>query len=127
AEHGVDPFGPIRHELGLVALPAVDPGSAVAGVGVQELLQQAGPQMQHRGADRQLRGFQALARGAQGASGPLGQLVYLRRELRLQLVAEPPFSSSVPAGGAAAAVSGGRASQMASLTSTIRSDTCANR
>lgn len=56
------------------------------------------------------------------------QPLYLGGELRRDLVAEPPFLCPVvPAGGAVAAGFGGRASQIASLTATICSLTCAKR
>ena len=56
-----------------------------------------------------------------------GQPLYLGRERRGDLVAEPPFSSPVAAGGAVATGFGGRASQISSLTTTICSVTSAKR
>jgi hypothetical protein len=53
---------------------------------------------------------------------------YLGRELRFDLLAEPPFSAPVSAAReTVSAASGGRASQMDSLTSTISSDSAAKR
>ena len=128
AQHGVDRAGPVGDELGVMARAAVDSRAAVAGVGGQQLLQQRTTQPRHRGADRQLHRLQALAERAQRGNGQFGQAFYLGGELRFDLLAEPPFSASVPAEGATAvSASGGRASQMASLTSTIRSDSPAKR
>ena len=80
-----------------MARAAVDSRPAVAGVGGQQLLQQRATQPRHRGADRQLHRLQALA-GARANGGQLGQAVYLGRELRLDLLAEP-LSASVSAEG----------------------------
>ena len=65
--------------------------------------------------------------GAQRVGGQRGQPLYLGRERRGDLVAEPPFSSPVAAGGAVAAGFGGRASQISSFTATICSLTSAKR
>ncbi len=43
AQHGVGRLGPIGHELGEIARGAVDPRTAVPGVGGQQLLQQQSP------------------------------------------------------------------------------------
>lgn len=67
-------------------------------------------------------------RGSQRTDRERNQPLYLGGELRRDLVAEPPFLCPVvPAGGAVAAGFGGRASQIASLTATICSLTCAKR
>ena len=127
AQHGVDVLVAVTDELGEMLLPAVDPRPAVPGVGGQQLLQQLGAQLDHRGADRQLHRRHARA-GAQRVGRQRGQPLYLGRERRGDLVAEPPFSSPVvAAGGAVAAGLGGRASQIASLTATICSVTSAKR
>ena len=105
--------------------PTVDPRTVVSGVGGQQLAQQRRAQLGHRGADRQLHRLQVGSALAQRAGS---QPVYLGRELRPDLLAELLFSSPVAAGGAVvASVFGGRASQMASLTATISSDTSAKR
>ena len=106
---------------------AVDALPAMARVGGQQPAQQRAPEPHHRGAHGQLHGLQVLAGRTQRAHSQRCQPVYLRRELRFDLLAEPPFSSPVPAGGAVVALFGGRASQIASLTATICSDTCAKR
>ncbi|VBA45418.1 hypothetical protein LAUMK13_05462 [Mycobacterium innocens] len=126
AQHGVEVLVAVADEHRVMSLPAVDPRPAVPGVGGQQLLQQRGAKLGHRGADRQLHRGQARAR-AQCVGGDRGQPVYLGGDLRRDLLAEPLFSSPVAAGGAEAAGFGGRASQIASLTSTICSLTAAKR
>ena len=54
AQHGVDVLVAVADELGEMPGAAVDPRPAVPGVGGQQLLQQLGAQLGHRGADRQL-------------------------------------------------------------------------
>ena len=105
---------------------AVHPGPTVPGVGGQQSVQQLGAQLRHRGADRQLHRPHAGA-ATERVGGQRGQPLYLGRERRGDLVAEPLFSSPVAAGGAVAATSGGRASQISSLTATIFSLTSAKR
>jgi hypothetical protein len=117
----------VAHELAVMPGAAVDALSAVPGVGSHQLLQQRTPEGRHCGADRQLHRGQALAGRAELLGGQRCRPFYLGRELRRDLIVEPLFSSPVPAGGAVAAGFGGRASQIASLTSTIRSDTLAKR
>ena len=108
--------------------PAVDPGPAMPGVGGQQPAQQRSAELSHRGTDRHLHRRQALAGRTQRPGRQLGQPVYLGRELRRDLIVEPPFSSPVAAGGAVAtSMLGGRASQIASLTATMSSDTSAKR
>ena len=112
---------------------AIDPLAAMPGTQGQQALQQRAAQPGHSGADRQLHRLQPLGTGArraggQRAGGQRRQPLYLGGELRLDLRAEPPFSAAVPAGGPCpAAGSAGRASQIASLTSTICSDSAVNR
>ena len=126
-EHGVEVLVAVADELREMLLAAVDPRPAVPGVGGQQALQQLGAELGHRGADRQLHRRHARP-GAQRVRGQRGQPLYLGRERRGDLVAEPPFSSPVvAAGGADTAGFGGRASQIASLTSTICSLTAAKR
>jgi len=129
AEHGVDGLVPVADEAGLVAGPAVGARAAVAGIGGQQPFQQRTTQSQHRGADRQLHRRQALP-GAQRPRGQRRPALYLGGELGLEPGAEPPFSPSAssraeppPAAGAET----GLASQIASLTSTICSDSAPNR
>ena len=69
---------------------AVHPGPAVPGVGGQQSLQQLGAQLRHRGADRQLHRPHAGA-ATQRVGGQRGQPLYLGRERRGDLVAEPLF------------------------------------
>ena len=133
AEHGADGLGPVADELRLVPGVAIDPLAAMPGIQAQQALQQRAAQPGHRGADRQLHRLQPLGTGShraggQRAGGERRQPLYLGGELRLDLRAEPPFSAPVPAGGPCpAAGSAGRASQIASLTSTICSDSAVNR
>ena len=126
-QHGVDRAGPVGDELAEMARTAVDPRATVSGVGGQQPAQQRSPEPGHRGADRQLDCLHAPAGRAQRSHGQLGQPAHLRRELRLELLVEPPFSACVPAaGGETGSALGGRASQMASFTATISSVTAAN-
>lgn len=102
-----------------MAGPAIDALAAVAGIGCQQLLEQAGAELGHRGADRQLQRGQPFPADAERARRQLGEAGYLGREGRLKLVEEPPFSAPGPAGGASSASAEiGLASQISSLTST---------
>jgi hypothetical protein len=109
--------------------PAVHAGTAVAGIGSQQLPQHAGAELQHPGADHGLGGLQAGV-AAQRPGGLRGQPAYLRGRLRRERLAEPPFSP--PARGAPASPSPaaddktGLASQIASFTCTICSVTATN-
>ena len=108
--------------------PAVCPGAPVSPVGGQQRLQQSRAELGQPGAQRDLGGLQAPAAG-QAAGGRCGQPCYLPGgvggESRLDLRAEPLFCPS--AGGACPASAGtGRASQIASFTSTICSASVAN-
>ena len=96
-ERGIDGFLPVGHECSLMTGPAVHPGTAVAGVGGQQVFQQAGTQPGHRGPDSQLHRLQA-ADGPQRARRHGGQALYLGRGLRLERLAEPPLSPAGPAG-----------------------------
>jgi hypothetical protein len=113
----------------------------MTGVGGQQPAQQRPTQFQHRGADRQLHRFQTAPAGPTihggghlpGRQG--GQPRHLSGDLPLELgpelgagpAGEPPFSSPDPGDAAAAGGTAGRASQIASFTSTIRCDNAANR
>lgn len=66
-------------------------------------------------------------RGSQRTDRERNQPLYLGGELRRDLVAEPLFVPRCAGRGAVAAGFGGRASQIASLTATICSLTCAKR
>lgn len=126
-QHGIEVLVAVTDEPRAMPLPAIDALAPVPGVGAQQLLQQRGAQPGHRSADRQLHCDQV---GTEDPSAPTerNQPLYLGGELRRDLVAEPPFLCPVvPAGGAVAAGFGGRASQIASLTATICSLTCAKR
>jgi len=105
--------------------PPVHPGTAVAGVGGQQVFQQAGAQPGHRGPDSQLHRLQAAA-GTQRARRHSGQPLYLGRGLRGERLAEPPLSPAGPAGDRSAGGVTGPASQIASFTSTICSESTAN-
>ena len=127
-QHGIDVLVAVTDELRGMPGLAVDPRPAMSGVGGQQLPQQHGTKLGHRGADGQLHRAQSRTRRAQRVDRERRQPFYLGRDLRRDLVVEPPFSSPVvAAGGAVAAGFGGRASQMASLTATISSLTSAKR
>jgi len=120
-EHRVNGLGPVGDELGLVTRPAVDAGTALSGVGCEQLLEQRAAQLGHRHADREFHRGQPLApaSAAERAGCLPGEPGYLGGELRLELRVEAPFSAV--GGGAASSASGDSplASQIASLTSTI--------
>ena len=106
--------------------PTVDPRTVVSGVGGQQLPSSDAPSwvIAVRIASS------TVCRSAPPWPSPpaaTGQPVYLGRELR-PTCSQSSFSAPVAAGGAVvASVFGGRASQMASLTATISSDTSAKR
>ena len=91
AQHGVDVLVAVTDELARVPCAAVDPRPAVPGVDGQQLPQQRGAQPGHRGADRQLQRLKARTRPAQRVRRERGQPLYLGRELRRDLLAEPPY------------------------------------
>ena len=91
AQHGLDRLAPVADEPGAMPGPAVDPGPAMPGVGGQQPAQQRSAELSHRGTDRQLHRRQALAGRTQRPGRQLGQPVYLGRELRRDLIVEPPF------------------------------------
>ncbi len=104
--------------------PAGGPRATVSGIGRQQRLRHQAPQPGQPGGKRQLRRFQVLAAG-QAVSRRRGQPLYLGGDGGERL-AEPPLC---PSGGGAwppCAGVAGRASQIASLTSTIRSVMAAN-
>lgn len=125
AHHRVDGLGPAGDEPGLVAVPAACARAAMPGIHSQQVFQQAAAQLQHRGADHQLHRLQALA-GCQRAGRLDGQGRYLGGDLRRERLAEPPLSPAGPAGEPPAADVTGLASQIASLTSTICSQSAVN-
>jgi hypothetical protein len=97
----------------------------------QKLPQQGPAHTQHRLAHHKFHRLQPVPASA-GRHGKGRQPVYLGGELRLDLRVEPPFSPSGSADGVAGRgcgidAPGGRASQIASLTSTIWSLMSANR
>jgi hypothetical protein len=106
-----------------VPVPAVRAWTPVAGIGGQQLPQHAGPEFQQPGAERRLGRFQA-GTAAQSPGCLRGQPPYLCCLFPGERVAEPLFSPSVPEGAPVPAA--GLASQIASLTSTIRSASDAN-
>jgi hypothetical protein len=107
-----------------VSVPAVHAGAPVARVGGQQLPEHAAAELQQPGAEHLLSRLHAGVAAAQGLGRLSGQPCYLGRLLLGERVAEPLFSPSgaqdepVPAAGLA--------SQIASLTSTIRSASDAN-
>lgn len=127
-QHGIEVLVAVTDEPRAMPLPAIDALAPVPGVGAQQLLQQRGaqPGQSQCGSPTPLR--PGRHRGSQRTDRERNQPLYLGGELRRDLVAEPPFLCPVvPAGGAVAAGFGGRASQIASLTATICSLTCAKR
>ena len=127
-EHRVDDLVPVGHEPGLVPGAAIHRRAAVPGIQGQQVFQQARAQPGHRGPDRQFHRRQALP-GAQGPGRQRRQPLYLGGRLRREPCPEPPFSPSGscgPGGSPAAGAAAGRASQIASFTSTICSVSAAN-
>ena len=124
AEHRVGHLAPVGGEFCLVALAAGHSRAAVARVCGQQLCEHAAAELQHPSTDHGLRRLQARVTAAQRPGGLRGQPAYLGGLLLRERVPEPPFSppgrerTSSPAapGGDA-----GRASQIASFTSAIRS------
>ena len=117
-QHCIDVLVPVADELSPVTLPAVHPLPAVTILCGQQILQQGTAQLGHRGPYRQLDRAHILP-GAAAGHREGRQPCYLGGELRLDLGGEPPFSPSGSAGGAGTDAPGGRASQIASFTSTI--------
>jgi len=116
AEHGVDDLVPVGHEFGLVPVPAVHAGTAVAGVRRQQFPEHSAAQLQHAGPDHGLGGPQ-VGRAAQGPGGLRCQVAYLGGPLLRERVGEPPFSPSGTEGASVPAT--GLASQILSFTSAI--------
>ena len=114
-----------------MAAAAVDVGPAIAVVGGQDLLEQPGSRRVKCFAHRHLHGPQHVLAGTgigQARSGSSGEGGYLGGDLRLEVRAEPPFSAPLTAsGGSPAAGRTGRASQIASFTSTISATVDWNR
>jgi len=127
-EHRVDDLIPVGHEPGLVPGPAAHYRAVIPGIQGQQVLQQVRAQPGHRGPDRQFHRRQALP-AAQRPGRQRRQPLYLGGRLRREPRPEPPFSPSrscCPGGSPAAGAAAGRASQIASLTSTIFSVSAAN-
>ncbi|MHB1639296.1 MAG: hypothetical protein ACYCUD_05600 [Candidatus Dormibacteria bacterium] len=83
-----------------MASTAVHPGTAMPGVEVEQPFQQAAPDLDHGGANRQLDSGHALARRiTELAGGKLAETLYLEGEVRLELREEPLFLPSASAGG----------------------------
>lgn len=135
-EHGVDGLGTVGDEVGHMPGPARGAGAAVARIGSQQSLQQGSAQGGHCRTDRLFQHGQAAAgTGAQAAGCQCSQGLNFTGEVVPDPAQEPPFSPSVaagstngpaPGGDSAAAAVTGRASQIASFTSTIASVTVAN-
>lgn len=123
AEGGVNSFGAIGDEGGVMACAAIDARTAIAAVAAQDLFDERGADGVHRSPHGQLYGCQRVGfgvRGGQGGGGQLGQAAYLGGGVGPEVSEEPPFSAPVTASGSSAAAGcSGRASQIASLTSTI--------
>ena len=105
-------------------VPAARAGARVTGVGRQQLPEDASSELQQPAAQYRLRRLRAGTTAAQGPGRSSGQPPYLCCLLRGERATEPLFSPSVPEG--ALAPTAGLASQIASLTSTIRSASAAN-
>jgi len=101
----------------------VDRGAAIPGIDAEEGFEQRSSQLGHRGPDGHLQAGHALGSGpsAHLLDSQAGQAGYFGSEALLERREEPPFSGSVPASSSWSPPSGetGRASQMASFTSTI--------
>ena len=102
-----------------MAMAAVDVLPAVAEIDAQELFEEAPTDPVHRFPDRQLDQTQPFPGGAGQADGrELAEPFYLGRELCLEALVEPAFFTGPSPGEAIAAIcSGGRSSQICSLTS----------
>ncbi len=109
-----------------MAPTTVHPGTAMPGIEIQQPFQQAAPDLDHGGANRQLDSGQALARRiTELAGGKLAEVLYLGGEVRLEPCEEPLFLDSA-SGAVPASAETGLASQICSLTSTIWSITALN-
>jgi hypothetical protein len=109
-----------------VAVPAVHPGTTVAGIGGQRLPEHGPAEPQQPGPEHRLGRLQAVL-AAQRPGGLGCQGVYLGGLLRRERLPEPPFSPPVPEGSSPAALpAAGRASQIFSFTSMICSTVVAN-
>ena len=113
-----------------MALPALDVRAAMTGVEREQVFEERPTQPQHGGPDGELQGAQAVgsSHAAERARGGGGQTGQLGGELRPEALGEPPFSAPAPPPGPSPA-SGltGRASQIASLSSTISPTIALNR
>ena len=125
AQYRVHGPAPVGHKSRLVPGPAVHGRAAVPGISGQQAFQQAAAKLGQPGAKRQLHRLQAAAPG-QVSRGRRRQPPYLGGRLRRERLAEPPFCPSACRSRPPAAGAAGRASQIASLTSTICSESAAN-
>jgi hypothetical protein len=125
AEYRADGLVPVGGKLRLVPGRADGPRAPEPRIGGQQRLQQATAKLGQPGADGQFRRLQPPA-GGQRRRHRGGQLAYLGGRLRGERVAEPFFCPSGAGAWPPAAGGAGRASQIASLTSTICSLSAAN-
>ena len=107
-----------------MAGPAFHGRAAMPGIGSQQALQQAAAKLAQPSAKRQLHRLQAAA-PSQARRGRCGQPAYLGGRFGRERLAEPPFCPSASRGWLLAGAAG-RASQIASFTSTICSESAAN-
>ena len=123
AEHGVERLGAVGHEVGLMSATAVDVGASIAAVRGQDLLEQPGSRRVQGLAHRHLHSPEHVVAAAgigERRSGRLGEGGYLGGDLCLEVREEPPFSAPLTASARSpAGARTGRASQIASFTSTI--------
>jgi hypothetical protein len=111
----IDDLGPVGNELRLMPLPARHPGAAVAGIGGQQLPEQAAARGQHPGADHRLRRGRHRRSPANGRLPPPGGLS--RRISPARAPRRAPFFALRHRGASVPAT--GLASQIFSFTSMI--------
>ena len=99
--------------------------ASVPGIGSQQALQQPTAELGQPGPKRQLRRLQ-VATASQVRRCRRRQPPYLGGYFRCERLAKPPFCPRVPRSRPPAATSAGRASQIASFTSAICSESAAN-
>jgi hypothetical protein len=125
AQHRVHGLAPVGDKPRLVPSPAVHGRAAVTGISGEQAFQQAAAQLGQPGAKRQLYRLQAAATG-QARRCRRRQPPYLGGRFRRERLTEPPFCPSASRAWLPAAGAAGRASQIASFTSTICSESAAN-
>lgn len=125
AQHRVHGLVPVGHEPRLVPGPARHGRAAVAGISGQQALQQATAKLGQPGTKRQFHRLQAAAL-SQARRCRRRQPPYLGGRFRRETIAEPPFCPSGSRPCPPAAKAAGRASQIASFSSTICSESAAN-